>query len=360
MRRKLLRNLILFMSRLEKIDINEEIQKENDYLREENKALLAMVQKRHNRLSLTADTRKILAEKAMALGKRMADVVNIVKPDTILRWHRKLIACKQVGIQRKTGRPKTKIDVVTLILKMAQENNTWGYTRIVGELKKLGIKVSRSNVANILHQHNIHPSPNLTKSELTWAEFINRHKNVIWATDFFTAEVWTMSGLVTYYVLFFINLGSRKVTIAGITDRPVANWVEQHARNLTGFDGVLAEAKFLIHDRDTKYTKKFDAILQGAGVNPIKLPICSPNLNAYAERFVLSIKTECIDQFIPIGYKSLVRAIKCYEKYYNTQRPHQGLDNNLLTPPLEIITDGEVKCEEHLGGILKHYYRQVS
>ena len=212
-----------------------------------------------------------------------------------------------------------------------------------------------------LKSKGINPSGDRDHGGMSWADFIRIHKDVIWATDFFTTEVWTKLGLVTYYVLFFINIGSRKVFIGGMSPHPNGQWMAQIARNITGFDGELVNAKYLIHDRDTKYTAQFDAIIQSAGIHPIRLPPRSPNLDAYAERLVLSIKSECLNKIIFAGEKSLHRAIKSYIEHYHTERNHQGLDNCIPFPSENIgTTAGKIKCKKRLGGLLKYYYREAA
>jgi transposase InsO family protein len=284
---------------------------------------------------------------------------SIVTPATILRWHRQLIAKKFDSSQsRKVGRPKTPEEIASLIVNIALDNPSWGYIRIAGAIRNLGIKISGSTVANILKEKGINPSGDRKHSGMSWADFIKLHKDTLWATDFFTAEVWTKFGLITYYVLFFIHVGSRKIVIAGMTPHPNGEWMAQIARNLTGFDGELIDAAYLIHDRDGKYTLQFNYIMKSIGIKPIRLPPRSPNLNAYAERFVLSIKSECLNHIILIGEKSLRKAVDNYVEHYHTERNHQGLDNNIPFPAEAICdAEGDIKCNERLGGLLKYYYR---
>ena len=262
---------------------------------------------------------------------------------------------------RKVGRPKAPEEIAALAVNMALDNPSWGYTRIAGAINNLGIKISRNTIANILKEKGINPSGDRDYDGMSWTDFIRLHKDVLWATDFFTAEVWTKFGLVSYYVLFFINVGSREVFIAGMTPHPNGQWMAQIARNITGFDGELVNAKYLIHDRDGKYTAQFDAIMESAGIHPIRLPPRSPNLNAYAERFVLSIKSECLNKIIFAGEKSLRRALKNYVEHYHMERNHQGLDNCIPFPADEVANGtGKIKCKERLGGLLKYYYREVA
>ena len=187
-------------------------------------------------------------------------------------------------VKRKPGRPKTGHKIEQLVLTFVKENRFWGYGRITGAIRNLGYKISASTVANIIRRNGFNPSGNRTKGGMTWSEFIKIHKDVIWATDFFTAEIWTPFGLVTYYILFFIQIKTLKVILGGITAHPNGEWMSQVARNLTDWDYELKDAGYLIHDRDTKYSAKFDATIGSAGIKPIKLPPLSPNLNAFAER----------------------------------------------------------------------------
>jgi len=315
-------------------------------------------------LRFTDEQRRLLAEAGKLLGKRLHDLASIVSPATILRWRRKLVAIKfdsSQSPQRKTGRPETPGDTEQLILQMAHNNLSWGYLRIAGAVQNLGIKIAGSTIATILRRNGVNPSGGRKHGGMSWAEFISAHKDVLWATDFFTAEVWTKLGLITYYVLFFIHIGSRKIVISGITAHPDGEWMAQAAKNLTGWDGALEHARYIIHDRDTKYTAQFDAILKSCGIKPIRLPPFSPNLNAYAENFVGEIKAECLNHMIFAGEKSLRHVVAKYVAYYQTQRNHQGLDNHIPFPDATIgCSSGEIKCKERLGGLLKYYYRDAA
>ena len=189
--------------------------------------------------------------------------------------------------------------------------------------------------------------------------------DVLVATDFFTVEVWSCFGLVTYYVLFFIHLGTRKVHIGGITPNPDQQWIGQIVRNITDvYDGVLLQnnCKYLIHDRDSKFCKHFDSLLRSVQINPVKLPPRSPNLNAYAERFILSLKSECLDRMILFGERALHHVLKEYAAHYHFERNHQGIGNNLIIPQPGAgkCTEGAIKCRERLGGLLKFYHRKAA
>ena len=291
-------------------------------------------------------------------------MAKIVKPDTILAWHRMLIAQKFDGsTQRKAlGRPKIDQELEALVVRMAQENRSWGYDRIVGALANLGYTISDQTAGNILKRHGIPPAPE-RKTTTTWKEFIRTHRDVLVATDFFTAEVWTLGGLVTYYVLFFMHLGSRKVHVAGVAPHPDARWMVQIARNVTMADwGFLAPGQYLIHDRDGKYCPVFQHIIDAAGVTRVLLPARSPNLNAYAERWVRSVKEECLSRLILFGEASLRHALRQYVEHFHSERNHQGKGNVPLLPALsqDPQREGPIQCHKRLGGLLKYYAREAA
>ena len=258
----------------------------NEYLVTENRILRNQIK---GRVRLSDGERQALAELGQKLGTQaLHEVAKIVKPDTMLGWHRQLVAQKFDGShQRKApGRPTINEEIEALVVRMAQENRSWGYDRIVGALANLGDTVSDQTVGNILKRHGIAPAPE-RKTTTTWTEFIRTHMDVLVATDFFTAEVWTLGGLVTYYVLFFIHLESREIHVAGVTPHPNEAWMVQVARNVTMEEwGFLSPGQYLIHDRDGKYCPAFQQIIDTAGITRVPLPPRSPNLNAYAERWV--------------------------------------------------------------------------
>jgi putative transposase len=300
--------------------VNEDLLRRIEYLLEENRVLRNQIQKR---ILLTDHERRTLADKAIALGKLMADTVTIVKPETLLKWHRRLVAQKFNGsrFRKRQGRPLTKTEIEDLVVRLARENLAWGYDRIVGAVHNLGYDISDQTIGNILQRNGLGTSPERRKNT-TWASFIRQHRDVLWATDFFTTEIWTRWGLTTNYVLFFIQVQSRRIVVGGISQNPTEAWMKQIARNVTGVEGVLVGARYLIHDRDAKYTQSFDQILQAAGTASVKLPPQSPNLNAFAERFVKSIKTECLEQFVLFGEDSLRHVIREYLAHYHAERNH--------------------------------------
>jgi putative transposase len=337
--------------------VDQELLLRNEYLVTENRLLRSQIT---GRVRLTDGERKTLAAIGQKLGKQaLEEVATIVKPATILAWHRRLVAQKFDGsTQRKApGRPRIDQELEALIVRMAQENRSWGYDRIVGALANLGLTVSAQTVGNVLKRHGIAPAPE-RKTTTTWKEFIRTHMDVLVATDFFTTEVWTLGGLVTYYVLFFIHLGSRRVQVAGVTPHPNEAWMVQVARNVTMEEwGFLASGQYLIHDRDGKYCPAFQRLIDEAGVTRVPLPPRSPNLNAYAERWVRSVKEECLSRMILFGEASLRQALTQYVAHFHHERNHQGKGNGLLFPAVspDTVRQGPIQCRERLGGLLKYY-----
>ena len=271
--------------------------------------------------------RKALADTGQKLGKQaLKEVATIVTPDTILGWHRKFVAQKFDGFkQRKTpGRPPIDQELEALVVRMAQENRSWGYDRIVGALANLGHTVSDQTVGNILKRHGIPPAPE-RKTTTTWKEFIRTHLDVLVAPDFCTAEVWTLGGLVTYYGLFFLQLSSRKVHVAGVTPYSQQAWMVQVARTITMEEwGFLAPGQYLIHDRDGKYCPAFQLIIDAAEVKRVPLPPRSPHLHAYVGRWVRSGKEECLSRLILCGEASLGHALHEDVAHDHHARHHQG------------------------------------
>jgi len=248
-----------------------------------------------------------------------------------------------------------------LIVRFATENPGWGYTRIRGALRYLGHDVGRSTIKRVLHDHDMEPAP-VRGKRIAWTTFLKAHLGVLGAMDFFSVEVLTLAGLVRYSVLFVIDVATRHVHIAGIDRAPDGRWMLQVARNLTdAIDGVLRGTRYLIRDRDPLFTREFDGLLRAAGVECLKLPARSPDLNAYAERFVLSIKSECLWKIIPLGEGHLRRAVAEFVAHYHLERNHQGLENQLIVAPAEPANgNGPVARRERLGGMLSFYYRRAA
>jgi transposase InsO family protein len=331
-----------------------------EYLLEENRTLRAAQPSR--RLRLTDDQRRRLAVKGKVVGRRhLASIAGIVTPDTILRWYRRLVAKKYDGSnKRRPGCPSTKPDIAALVVRMATDNPTWGYTRIRGGLKAVGHDVARNTIKAILKDHGIEPAPE-RGAKTPWKTFLAAHWDGIAAADFFTVEVLTLRGLVRYVVFFVMTLKTRTVEIAGITSEPDGAWMTQLARNLTdGSDGFLRGVQYMILDRDPLYTNAFRRLLRESGVKPLVIPAWSPNLNAFAERFVESAKSECLERMVLLGEPHLRAALRAFMDHYHEERPHQGLGNELIAPKTSVTASGPIKCRERLGGVLEFYYREAA
>jgi transposase InsO family protein len=340
--------------------VNRHQQKVIDYLLEENRILKELY--KGKRLRLNDDHRRRLAVKGKILGRRLLfQFATLVTRDTILAWHRKLIALKWTFPRKGPGRPPVMKKITELVVRMATENKSWGYDRIQGALMNLGHKVAPTTIANILRRNGIEPAPE-RKKKTTWKTFLKVHWETFAAADFFTVEVWTLGGLVTFYVLFFMELSTRKVHLAGVTHTPNESFMKQVAKNLTDpFDGFLLGNRFLIIDRDGKYCAGFIDIIKDAGIRPVRCPAKAPNCNAFAERFVKSIKYECLNKMIFFGVGSLERAVSYYLDHYHQERNHQGLENRIISPEPNLLNnDGDVCCRERLGGLLRFYYRQAA
>ena len=341
--------------------VDQELLLRNEYLVAENRILRAQLK---GTLRLADAQRATLGEIGHRLGRKaLEDVANAARPDTILGWYRRLVARKFDGsrARRYPGRPRIDATIEQLIVPMAKDNPDWGYDRIVGALANLGYKVSDQTVGNVLKRHGVLPAPERKKTT-TWAQLIRSHLAVLSGTDFFSVEVLTHRGLVTFYVLFFIHLESRKVELAGITAHPNERWMQQMARNVTmeGW-GCLCNCRYLLHDRDAKYTESFRAIIKVGGVEPVALPARSPNLNAYSERWVRSVREECLSKLILFGEASLRRALQNYLAHYHQERNHQGKGNVLLFPQVTKRSGrGSVQCRERLGGLLRYYHCEAA
>ncbi|MFH1024103.1 MAG: integrase core domain-containing protein [Planctomycetota bacterium] len=307
-------------------------------------------------IRLSESERERLLKLGACLGTSLKHIISIVTYRTFLSWRKR----KKTTIQpEQVGRPRTMEEIEALILRIARETG-WGYTRIIGELRKLKVrKISRTTVKNILLRNSLDPGP--ARGIGTWDEFIKIHRTTLWACDFLVKRAWTRSGLVDLFVFFVIHIESRKVYVSGVTSSPNDFWMAQQARNLCMyFDDAGAKPDILIKDGDKKITRHFDGILMSHGMRIKKIPYASPNLNAFAERWVQSIKNECLDHFVVFGENHLWHIVAEYADYYNTVRPHQGVGNvplGMAAPEEESAVPSRVKCKTWLGGVLRHYYR---
>ena len=342
--------------------VNRERDKALEYLVVENQVLREKLGK--GRILLDDDQRARLAVKGKELGRKgLHEICTLVTPDTILRWHRILIAKKWDYSSRreyKVGRPKLREEARECIIRFAKENPSWGYDRIQGALKNVGYHLCDTTVANVLKDNGLEPAPDRSK-RTTWKTFLKAHWEVLGATDFTTVEVWTRNGLETYYILVVMKLSTRRIEIAGITKYPDATWVQQMGRNLTDYyDGFLNDIQYLLLDRDKKFCP-LTGVLEDTDTNVVLLPPRSPNLNAYIERYMKTMKHECLNKMIFFGERSLRRALKEFEQHYHTERNHQGLGNDLIESDANVgKADGEMQRRERLGGLLSYYYRDAA
>ena len=343
--------------------VNQQQQQIIDFQRTEIDVLKEKLGKR--RLVLNDDQRRRLAVKGKVLGRTVLQEIGcLFTPDTILRWHRELIARKwdySARREKKPGRPPTSEEITQLVLQIARENPSWGYDRILGALANLGHEISDQTVGNILKAHGIEPAPE-RKRQTTWKTFLGSHWDVLAAIDFTTIEVWMTGGLVTCYLLFVMELATRRVHFAGCTPNPDDLWTKQIARNLTDAeDGFLQGKRYVLMDRDGKFSPAFQGILQSAGVDAVLLPAKSPNLNAHLERFHRGLKEECLERLIFFGERMLRNAVVQFLEHYHGERNHQGLANRILVPGEEVgRSSGEIQCRERLGGLLRYYHRKAA
>ena len=305
----------------------------------------------------------VLAARLMALSgdarSRVAQVVLLFKPDTLLKWHRDLVRRKWTFSRRRaTGRPPIAPDLAALLLRLAQANPRWGYSKLQGELLKLGYQIGRSTVRDVLKRHRVPPAPQRAQRGSSWHTFLGHYKQQMLACDFFTVET---AWLRTLYVLFFLELGTRRVHIAGCTAHPTSAWVTQQARQMSW---ILHEEgppiHFLIHDRDATFPASFDQVFEAEAVTIIRTPFRSPKANAFAERWVRSVREECLDQVIILGERHLHQVLKEYVSYFNHARPHQGIAQQIPAGDNRSVGDGPIRCRDVLGGIIHDYYRAAA
>lgn len=322
------------------------------YLIEENRLLRKQLGAR--RLRLTDHDRRRLAVRAYRLGRRrLREIATVVTPDTLLRWHRQLVARKWTYPQTRPSRRGVLAEIRRLVVRMAEENPTWGYTRLQGALKNVGHRVGRSTIARILKTAGVPPVPERPTS---WQTFLRAHWGAIAGADFFATQVWTWRGLVTYYTVFVIDLASRRVQFVGSTPDPNDLFMHQVTRTLTAADDGVGR-RLLICDRDAKWSAPLRERLREAGIQVVQTPYHAPNANAYAERFVRSIREECLNRVIPLGEHHLRRLIGEFIEHYHAERNHQGLGNDLIeaAPPVDGVT--RIRRRPRLGGLLSYYER---
>ena len=302
---------------------------------------------------LTAALKRISHRSA----NQLRDVIRIFQPETVLRWHRELVRWKWIYLHKnKGGRPSISKELENLILRLAQENPRWGYGKIQGELIKLSFKVSQSTVRNILNHHGIQPVV-VRNGSVSWRHLMTHYKEQILACDFFTIQtVWFQ----TIYALFFIELGSRRIHFAGVTTHPNEIWITQQARQLIWeLDDRESSLQFLIHDNDRLFSQAFDAVFESEGFHIIHTPFQAPNANAHAERWVRTVREECLDHILIINAVHLQRVLLEFAQYYNASRPHPGIDQQMPIPSKTSTPTGSVQRRTVLSGIINNYYRSL-
>jgi transposase InsO family protein len=317
---------------------------------------LAVLRRRVKRPPLRGADRWFLAAAARTLPRARWGAF-LVTPSTLLRWHRRLVA-KRWTYDRPPGRPPIARDVRALILRLARENPRWGYQRIVGELKGLGVVVSATTVKTILRLGQLGPAGK--RRGPTWREFLRAQAASVLAVDFFTVDTVVLRRL---YVLFFIEIASRRVHFAGCTAHPDAEWVTQQARQVTWTLSTRPRPiRFLIRDRNRKFTDSFDAVFEAQGARIIQTPMHAPQANGIAERFVRTVRSECLDWLLIGGVDHLERALTTFVEHYNDRRAHRSLE---LAPPngwpavegWSGVQAPAVRRRDRLGGLIHEYQR---
>jgi transposase InsO family protein len=285
--------------------------------------------------------------------------VFLVTPSTLLRWHRELIARRWTYPPADGDRRGVDEEIIALVMRLAQENPRWGYVRIVGECRNLGVRVAATSVRRILRRHGLGPAPR--RGGLTWSQFLRTQASGLLATDFFTVETVCLTRL---YVLFVVEVQRRTVHLVGITAHPTGAWVAQQARNLLmDLDEQAHQFQYLIRDRDAKFSAAFDAVFAEAGIGVVKIPPRAPRANAYAERWVRTVRSECLDWTLIWNERQLQRVLTEYLRHYNTVRPHRSLDLQPPRParPLTLVepatTQSLVERIDVLGGMIHEYRR---
>jgi transposase InsO family protein len=297
----------------------------------------------------------VLACAGMA-RRRLLDALMIVRPETLVRWHREIVRRRwRLRSRRRPGRPPADPEAERLILRLARENHRWGYTKIAGEMRKLGFGgFGRTTVRRILRKHALAPSPQRRRG-LTWPEFVGHYGRFVWACDFFTV---TTATLRTYYVFMVLEISTRRIRFWNVSASPDGRWTAQQFRNLSVVSGDLP--RHLIHDRDDKFTAHADALLAAAGTEVMRLPARSPDLNGHIERCIRTLREECLDRIIILNDRHLRWVLDQFVRYYNRRRPHRSLQLHVPEGPRDYPTDGRVARRQILGGLVSDYYRKAA
>ena len=315
-----------------------------------------------SRIVPTPQERAELLRLGAAMNHEITGLMHVVVPETYKKWLRQLRGSKP---PRRSGRPCTPIATRALILRFARDNFQWGFRRIVGELKKLGVRISTTTISNILKEEGHFPEPNkaVKNPPIPWTTFVHANMESMISCDYFTKPIFTLSGVRNAYVLVFIHLGSRKVYSSPSTYHPHSKWIMQQARDATMWmedEGI--DPRFLIRDRDRKYPDEFDLFWKDTKVRPIKIPPRAPMANAFCESYIGSTKRECLNNFICFSRGQLDYINRVWLRHYHGHRPHRGVgrDNTVLDKNFVPRAEGIVRCKSELGGILKSYYREAA
>ncbi len=349
--------------------INERMARRIGYLLEEVRVLHEVYTEAtgRKRIQFNDEQRLRLAVKGKALtSDERKGCCQIVRPSTILAWFRQLAAKKYDSStqRKKPGRPRKPDEIRELVIRLARENLGWGYTKIRDAMRGLKIEIARTTVSNILAEAGIEPAPERTRKR-TWKHFIRSHWETLYACDFFTVESLGLFCTVRYMIFFVIELRTRVVHLAGVRIAPDEAWMMQVARNLLDCeDGFLRNATHLIHDRDPLFTKAWRELLKSEGVKSVRIPASSPNCNPYAERFVRTVRDECLRHFVIFGERHLRHLLGEFVTHYNAERFHQGIGGKLVTPPAPAGNDngssGGIQRRSRLGGLLNFYHREAA
>lgn len=342
----------------------QELARQVAYLKEENRILRARLP---GRVDVTPQEKRRLLRCGRRLGVQLKELMSIVSYQSFRRWVRETEAAhtaKKVTPKRKPGRPRTPDSIRELVVKLARENS-WGYTRILGELRKLGIKsISRQTVKVILKEHGIDPGPR--RGEGTWDEFLKIHADTLWQCDFVSKPMWTMKGLVDLYFVVFLHLGTRRCWVSTCTTTPDSTWVSRQAKNfMMDAEDLELVPKYVMRDNDTKFTEQFDEVFKSSGTEIKRNTPMSPNLRAHVERFIQTLKVECLDKFVIVAERHLNHVCREWRLHYNRERPHEArghLPPGFEKPPEanDAIRPNDVICSSRLGGLLKHYERRAA
>lgn len=338
----------------------EELRHQIEFLKAENEMLRKRVPKK--KIFLDNDERERLLKLGEAIGTKVTKLITIVCPRTYQRWQRNRSQGRKPT--KKMGRTKTPQPVKEIILRIARETG-WGYGRIVGELRKLRILgVGRTTVGTILNEEGVKPSPKRGKG--TWDEFIKIHAETLWQVDFFSKSVVTRRGIRQAFVLAFLNVKTRRVFCSTSTFKPDGKWMKKQAKSLLKkARAAKLPIKHLVLDCDYKYTSDFNDVFEKADIRIERTAPRAPNQNAFVERWIGSLRYECLNRFICFGQEHLDHIVSEYTEYYNEQRPHQSLDNRPLTGSWKTVDepigeDEQVVCKTRLGGVLRQYERKAA